>query len=111
MTLVLFFVVLAFDSMDNFQGIPQPKTPPGALRASSLDGEEEEPEIGVQPQKTKLLKQTPKPTTSPNTFQIKSKRIPSKGKASLLQEARLRDLELHQETSVRKPSLRLCLKI
>ena len=111
MTLVFCFVVLAFDSMDDVaQVIPQPKTPPDALMRAPSVHDEEEPEIGVQPQKTKLLKQTPKPTTSPNTFQIKSKRIPPKGKTSFMPR-RLRNLELHQERGVRKPGLCLCLKI
>ena len=53
LTLVFFSLRVAFGNMDDSQGTPQPKTPPEAMSVPSLY-EEEEPEIGVQPQKTKL---------------------------------------------------------
>lgn len=53
LTLVFFSLLVAFGNMDDSQGTPQPKTPPEAMPVPSLY-EEEEPEIGVQPQKTKL---------------------------------------------------------
>ena len=48
--------------MDDFVGVPGPKTPPGAM---ALVPYEEEPEIGVQLQKT-ILK-----TNLPNTQNLK----------------------------------------